>query len=441
MQCSAVLRIGMSWRHNDGYESDNSDSVEFDFFNHATVVIIDNGPKMFEKSQDSDEGTPCPFEYSLQGLFMALEKHVFSQWSSRLKIQLMDSREHGTYQELNKDLIEIMKKLLQDKDKNTEELKSIYSSSNIDDAVFYESLFDACETLRKEVKENHTKNILILTNDPDCNGCNPDSHDLDRVLEAMCATNIELIVLPLANYFNWSKFYGKLIQKVLNKSSIEDMIEEGFEDAESLVDVLDKFVQPKINVNTVQFFFGPRDSNTNILLQVRKAFKLKKLYRNAKVDPRTMREVVKGLPENDSEKVDTTGDLFVDERMWTEEFEPECGSSSTQQPTEQPEKTKLPTLKDLIKDDEFKKVLKQFGEKNQLRLLYLSESVTSAHYLNKPALIVEPYLLKTSSGFNQQIKLFQLFWKFCKDNDKVMICTYVRTPRQKMYYAQLTPDR
>lgn len=156
-----------------------------------------------------------------------------------------------------------------------------------------------------------------------------------------------------------------------------------------------------------------------------------------------MRECVsgrayKGIDDKTDSAIGTETDVLDDERLWTEEFEPQPASST--QAVEN--KTTCRTLATLAKDKRFMKVLRSYGQMKVLRLLYLCEKRTSAHYLNKAAFIIETYLAKTGSDeVRKQLKLFQQLWRHCYEKNKVMICTYVGSRRQKYYLVQLEPKR
>lgn len=251
----------MSWRNDR--DSDDSDVEETDYFNFSTAIIINNSEKMFIKTESEDT---CPFQNCLEALYNTLDKYIFSTWNSRVCIQLLDGREHGFIFDLSSDLIGIMQKLLEVKDKQSDDLKAVYCSQNLGKNSLYESLKDAYDCLCKKDK-TYVKNIVILTNEANCGDCEVDD-DLDRLIDRMAEEKVQLIVVPLLAEFDWSLFYGQVVAKLVNEPLQEEFTKEGYEDVENLTEVLDKILHPKRSVRNIAFYYGPGDSKKYIHLQV-----------------------------------------------------------------------------------------------------------------------------------------------------------------------------
>lgn len=256
----------MSWQNNDSEDSDDSSDEDYPVFQSLTAVVIDNSDSMFVLDDDEES---CPFQICLEALYNTLDKYVFGQWKNKISMHVLDGRDHGAVFELSSDLLGAMQKLAELMKKSTDELSTTFCSRGITDNVLYETFSDACDFLRKTGYDNTIKNIIVLTNDPNCSNCNANNDDLERVMDKMLSCNIDLAVIPLINDFNWNKFYRTLLNKKMADTLIDEIPREGYQNVNSLVQVLDRFIHPKRNVQFLKFLYGPGDSPEYMPLQVR----------------------------------------------------------------------------------------------------------------------------------------------------------------------------
>jgi len=383
-------------------DDENEHTTTINFKPSFVLIAIDTHPSMFETRIVDESGNEThPFKDALTACYELADSLIFSSSRSNYNqfgVVLVDKDEKASLMEVESNFLDSVKLLKQKCSLSNEELQNGYErQGNLDLGAF----FLLCKKKFKAINAAYYKRtIIFITTDDD-----PVEQDPQKRFTALNeaktfeAGDITFELVTMTDKFDYTKFYNELFH-LYTKPSLEEIL---CQDKDGLVDKLSNSIV--FRYTKLRYNFYPFKNDHSRYLKVMKVnfIRKAKLYNTSKAtrDGRLLKRV------RDNLGVDNPNS---------------CAFTLNMGASVEPLQLELKDKYDIYGND------LPLG----LHLQYVSDRQTQPGFVvnETTILIVDP---------KEDLPYFGLFWQYCVDNDKVLICIKKYKHPTEIRYVELVP--
>lgn len=380
------------WQDSDFEEETNKAEAPVEYKPSYVLIAVDTDKSMFENYEHSEQS---PFRATLDACYTIIDSIVLSGQQSLkgpVGITLADNDVKKTsFIEFEQPIPEAIKLLKSTKNQREDELESNFERKGSFDLADF---FLLCKNKLLNVKTDaYRRTVIYITCDDNPIGSDPKRRfKVINESQKFASIDIRLIVVTFKPNFDVKSFYSEVLEA--SKSEPIEKVNSSY-----LTEKLSYLIQKKVSQRNTKFY--PFIGNTECYMEVNvsKPTTSNRVMKNMYVTRDTQEEVKKTIQQKH-------GDSYM------------CTYNKEE-----------PGLEITVGEYQ---ILGETSIPVGYTLSYVGKPVLQTGWVLSP-----PYLMKKHSKETQE--LFEMFWQFCRDNDKCLFCYQKLKRGSTVRFVELIP--